>query len=105
MSATADSGDTGAKVRGIVADSTSKISSLGAQGMDQYRETAANLRKQLSRLQDDFADLQYAVSRNARSAARAADYYVRENPWRTAGLAALVAAVAVAVAMLASRRD
>jgi ElaB/YqjD/DUF883 family membrane-anchored ribosome-binding protein len=104
MGATTGGNETAAKVRGIVTDSTSRISSLGAQGMEQYRETAASLKRQLRRLQDDFDDLQYAASRSTRSAARTADYYVHQNPWKTAGIAALVAAVAVAVAMLASRR-
>lgn len=72
--------DAGNKVRNLVADST--------------RDTMDSLKHQLGRLQDELADVQAT-----------ADSYVRENPWKTAGFAALIAAVAVAVAMLASRRS
>lgn len=82
--------DTGNKVRNLVADST--------------RETTESLKRQLARLQDELSHVQSAVTTHARHAAETADTYVHENPWKTASFAAALAAVAVAVAMLASKR-
>jgi ElaB/YqjD/DUF883 family membrane-anchored ribosome-binding protein len=82
--------EAGNRVRNLVADSA--------------RDTTESLRRQLGRLQDELTHVKTAIGSHARHAAESADSYVHENPYRTAGLAALLAAVAVAVAMLASRR-
>ena len=105
MSATvAKDTDAAATLRSVVSDSKDKLDALGAQGLSQYRETSDRMQRQLRRLKEDLADLQYAVGRNARAAARTADDYVRANPWKTAGAAAAVAALVVAAAVIVTRR-
>ena len=92
-------------LRSMVSDSASRIASIGAQGAEQYQDAAASVNRQVRRMRDDLADLRYSMGRNARSAARAADEYVHANPWKSAGTAAAVAALAVAAFLIATRRD
>lgn len=93
---------TGKDMSGAVSESMTKVTSLGA---GQYREAAVSMRRQLRRLRDDLADLQFAITRNARRAACVTGDYVRANPWKSAGTAAAFTAVAVAALILLSRRD
>jgi ElaB/YqjD/DUF883 family membrane-anchored ribosome-binding protein len=72
---------------------------------EQYPEAAERMLRQLRRLRDEVADLRDTMGRDARVAARAADDYVRANPWKSAGTAAALAAVAVAAFLLMARRD
>lgn len=63
-----------------------------------------SIHRQLRHIRDDLVDLKYALGRNVRHVTRAADDYVRANPWRAAGATAALAVTVAAVFVLATRR-
>jgi len=88
-------------LRGLISESEALIAVIGQEGAQRYRDAVVDLQRQVRRARDQVDDLQYAAARRARVAARQADAYVHENPWRTAGAAAIIgAAIGAAVALV-----
>lgn len=106
MSATfARSRDSGSSMRDIMSSSSDTLDDLRSQGVSRYREAFDRLQQQWLRLKDGVGDLPATVNQSARAAARSVDDYARDNPWKTAGSAAAIAAlVVVAITLLSSRR-
>jgi len=81
---------------------------LLAQTAGSVGEKAASVRTQLvagvRRMQERADDLRYDASRNARRAAHAVNDFAHDNPWRVAGIAAIVT-LAVALLVTLGRRD
>jgi ElaB/YqjD/DUF883 family membrane-anchored ribosome-binding protein len=92
-------------LREAVSDSASRVADIGSQGLEQSKEIAASLSEQLRRIREYVADLRQELTRSAGDAARATDEYVHENPWKSAGTLAALAAVAVAAFMLMANRE
>ncbi len=97
--------DVRATLRNLISESESLLTALGEEGAQRYHDAVVGLQRQIRRSRDNLDDLQYAALRRARLAARVADQFVHENPWKTAGAAAAVgAAVGALVAILIARR-
>lgn len=88
----------------LISESEALLAAIGEEGAQRYRDATVALQRQIRRARDQVGDLQYATTRRARLAARQADHYAHENPWRTAGAAvALGAVVGALVALLIVR--
>jgi len=97
-------------LRGLISESDALLAAIGQEGAQRYRDAVVGLQRQVRRARDQVDDLQYAAARRARVAARDTDAYVHENPWRTAGAAAIIgaaigAAVALVIAQLLAASD
>jgi ElaB/YqjD/DUF883 family membrane-anchored ribosome-binding protein len=81
---------------------------LLSQASGTVSEKAASVRTQLAagvrRMQDRAEDLRYDAARGARRAAHTVDDFAHDNPWRVAGIAAIVT-LAVALLITVGRRD
>jgi len=88
----------------LISESEALLAAIGEDGAQRYRDTADALQRQIQRARNHVDDLQYATVRRARLAARQADHYVQENPWKTVGAAVALGAVAGAfIALLIAR--
>ena len=95
--------DVGTTIRALISESEALLGALGQEGAQRYRDAVAGLQRQLQRASDQMSDLQDEAARRARVAAQQADAYVRENPWKTAGAAAIIGAAIGAAVALATR--
>jgi len=96
--------DLRAPLANLISESEALLAAIGEEGAQRYRNATIALERQIRRARDQVDDLQYTTVRRARLAARQADHYVHENPWRTIGAAAAVgAAVGALVALLIAR--
>lgn len=90
-----------ADIRTVVTDAENLLKqakSTGAEGFSAAREELEErLAQSIVRLQEVQEELKF----RARYAARAADAYVHENPWKSLGV---VAAAGIVVGLLLSRR-
>lgn len=90
-----------ADIRTVVTDAENLLKqakSTGAEGFSAAREELEErLAQSIVRLQEVQEELKF----RARHAARAADAYVHENPWKSLGV---VAAAGIVVGLLLSRR-
>jgi ElaB/YqjD/DUF883 family membrane-anchored ribosome-binding protein len=97
--------DVRAMLRKVITESEALLAAIGEEGSERYRDAVVGLQRQIRRAQDHLDNVQYAAVRQARLAARRADHYVHENPWKTAGGAAAIgAAVGALVGVLIARR-
>ena len=93
--------DVRATLRNVITESEALLAAIGEEGAQRYRDAVVGLQRQVRRARDQMDDLQYSAVRRARVAARQADAFVHENPWRTAGAAVIAGAViGAAVALL-----
>jgi ElaB/YqjD/DUF883 family membrane-anchored ribosome-binding protein len=91
-------------VRSLISRSEELLAAIGEEGSQRYHDATIALERQIRHARDQVDDLHYSTARRARLAARRADLYVHENPWRTAGAAAAIgAAVGALVALLIVR--
>jgi len=97
--------DTTSTVDDLVSRSKSKFAELRGQRLAQYEDTVERAQQKLRDLTNDLADLTDSLGRNARGAVRRVDDFAHDNPWKTAGTIAAVAALAAAIAVLIARRD
>ena len=81
---------------------------LLAQTSGAVGDRAATVRTQLAagvrRMQERAEDLRHDAARSARRAAHTVDDFAHDNPWRVAGIAAIVT-LAVALLVTLGRRD
>lgn len=86
-------------LRDLMSESEGLVAAIGAEGAQRYRDAVVALERQIRRARDQLDDLNYSASRRARLAARHADAYVHDNPWRAA---ATGLAVGVAIGFIAT---
>ena len=90
-----------ADIKTVVSDAESLLKQARSTGADSYAAVRADLDERIAdavvRLQEAQEELRF----RARYAARAADEYVHENPWKSIGA---VAAAGIIVGLLMSRR-
>lgn len=92
--------------RSVAEDAGGALEGLRDRGATRYQEASDQLRRRLRQAREDLTDLQDAAVRNTRRAARRADDYAHDNPWKTAGAAAALAALVVlAIAVITSSHE
>jgi len=100
-----DSYEWRATMRKLVEEAEGLVSAIGDEGAVRYQDAVTGLKQQIRRARDDLDDLQYSALRRARLSARAADRYVHDNPWKSAGAAALGGlAIGAILVLVLSRR-
>lgn len=87
-------------LRVVVADAEELLRATAGQAGEKVAAARERIQDNLVVVKDRLAQAEQAVVVKARQAANATDEYVRENPWRAAGIAA---GVGLVVGMLISR--
>ncbi|HEX5804291.1 MAG TPA: DUF883 family protein [Azospira sp.] len=87
--------------KGIAHDADQLMKDVSTATADGYAAAKTSVEAGLGAAKARLGDARSAVAETARSAAGAADVYVRENPWAVLGAAA---AVGVALGLLLHRR-
>lgn len=90
-----------ADIKTVVADAQAMLKQATAHGGESYAAVRAELEDRLAETMAHMQELQEELQFRARQAARVADEYVHENPWKSIGL---VAAAGLLVGLLLSRR-
>jgi ElaB/YqjD/DUF883 family membrane-anchored ribosome-binding protein len=85
----------------VVADAEELLKATASQTGERIAAARARAEESLRVAKVRMADAQAAVVEQAKVAAKQADAYVHENPWKAAGIAA---AVGVLIGALISRR-
>ena len=85
----------------VIADAEELLKLTAGQVGDKAGELRVRMKERLEKAKFDLADLQDRAVVKAKDAGRAADGYVRENPWTSVGIAA---GVGLLLGMLISRR-
>jgi len=85
----------------VITDAEALLKATVNTGSEKVAEIRAKAEESLGIAKARMADAQAAVLARTKEAAKAADIYVHENPWRSVGLAA---SVGVVIGLLISRR-
>ncbi len=89
----------------VVSETEQLLKSLAGAGGQKAGALRANVEQRLAAAGEHLAKIREEAVGRAGAATRATDEYVHGNPWRTAGIAALVAAIAGLIAgVLIARR-
>ena len=89
----------------VVAETESLLKSVASLGTEKAGVLKGNVDQALATASDRVAAIRDMSIAQAEAAAKAADEYVRQNPWRAVGVVALVSAVAGLVSgLLIARR-
>jgi ElaB/YqjD/DUF883 family membrane-anchored ribosome-binding protein len=89
----------------VIADTEQLLKSVAATGGEKARDFRATVEQNLKVARERLSDLEELAMERTREAARATDGYVRDNPWRSLGIAATVAAVAgIILGLMLNRR-
>lgn len=88
-------------VKTVVADAEALLKQAKSAGAESYAAVRSELEDRLAETIVHLQEVQEELRFRARIAARAADTYVHENPWKSMGV---VAAAGVVVGLLLSRR-
>ena len=89
-------------LRRVVDDADDLINALATASVEDFADIRERARQKLDRARVKLDDTQQTVSRNVYAAADATRIYVKDNPWRVAGIAA---AVGLLTAVLLSYRQ
>ncbi len=85
----------------VVADLEALLIATADTGGDKLAQVRAKAQASLGAVKASMGETQASVMAKTKEAAKAADDYVQENPWRSIGLAASVGLV---IGLLISRR-
>jgi len=85
----------------VITDAEALLKATVNTGGEKVAEIRAKAEESLGIAKARMADAQAAVLARTKEAAKAADIYVHENPWRSVGLAA---SVGVVIGLLIGRR-
>lgn len=85
----------------VIADAEELLKLTAGEAGDKVVEMRLRMQARMEQAKADLARLQDAAVGGAKDAGRAADEYVRENPWPVIGIAA---GLAFLLGMLVSRR-
>lgn len=88
-------------LRTFVTDAEELLRQAGTQTGEGAADMRSRIQASLSRARATLADMQQSAAERARAAGHAADDYVREHPWQSAGVAA---GLGVLIGMLIARR-
>jgi ElaB/YqjD/DUF883 family membrane-anchored ribosome-binding protein len=90
-----------ADIKTVVSDAETLLKQARSTGAEGYSAVRAELEDKLADTVIRLQEVQEEMKFRARYAARAADAYVHENPWKSIGV---VAAAGIVVGLLLSRR-
>jgi ElaB/YqjD/DUF883 family membrane-anchored ribosome-binding protein len=90
-----------ADIKNVVTDAETLLKQARATGGEGFSMAREELEERLAQSIVRLQEVQEELKFRARYAARAADAYVHENPWKSLGV---VAAAGIVVGMLLSRR-
>ena len=90
-----------ADLKTVIRDIQTLLKSAAANGTEMAASVRTQLEAALLKLQAQLIELEKAAAARASEATRAAEAYVRENPWRAVGAAA---GVGLVIGLLISRR-
>ena len=85
----------------VMRDAESLIGAVSDQAGAKSDEARARVREALDKVKGRLGEIEAAVSEHGAEAAKAADDYVRKNPWQAVGIAA---GVGLVVGLLIARR-
>lgn len=89
----------------LLSDTEELLKAVGADSKEKVAALRPRVEAAISQARTQLGEMERAVEERARQAAREADAYVHENPWRTAGVAAgLGAALGAIMGVLLARR-
>jgi ElaB/YqjD/DUF883 family membrane-anchored ribosome-binding protein len=88
----------------VVEDTEKLLKALAATGAEKGGALRASAEQNLQVARERLRELQDEALERSRAAAKATDEYVRDNPWQSLGIAALVAALVGFVAGLMMNR-
>lgn len=90
--------------RSLATGAGEALHEVKSKGTNRYQNVAVHLRRRMRHAREDLTDLRESAVRRTRRAARRADAYVHDNPWKAIGATAGLTALVVAAAFFASRR-
>jgi ElaB/YqjD/DUF883 family membrane-anchored ribosome-binding protein len=90
-----------ADIKTVVTDAEDLLRQAKASGSEGYANVRADLEERLAETVMHLQEIQEELRYRARYAARAADEYVHQNPWKSIGM---VAAAGIVFGLLLSRR-
>lgn len=89
----------------VITDSELLVKALASAGGEKATALRADLERKLGTARQHLAELEQTAVERARAAAREADDYVHEHPWRAVGIAAALAGVVgILLGLLLNRR-
>ncbi len=89
----------------VIADTEQLLKSVGSAGNERTGAMRDSIEKNVKAAKQRLVELQEGASERARAAARAADDYVSDNPWRSLGVAVGVGVVAgIFIGLMIERR-
>jgi ElaB/YqjD/DUF883 family membrane-anchored ribosome-binding protein len=92
-------------VRTFISDAEEMMRVTAGEAGEAVTDARKRIEAQLQQARTELVNLQNMVVAKGNAAGKAADEYVRENPWKSIGIAAGVAGgVALVIGLLAGRR-
>jgi ElaB/YqjD/DUF883 family membrane-anchored ribosome-binding protein len=89
----------------VIKDSEALVKAMAAAGGEKAAALRADLESKLGTARQHLAELERTAVERARAAARDADHYVHEHPWRAVALGAAIAGVVgIVLGLLLNRR-
>ena len=89
----------------VIADTEALLKALAASGAEKGDALRASAEQNLAIARERLRELQSGAVERAQATAKAADEYVRENPWQSIGAVAAIAALAgFVIGLLMNRR-
>ena len=89
----------------VIADTEELLKALAASGAEKGSALRTSAEQNLAEAKQRLLELKGEAAERTHAAAEAADKYVRENPWQSVGLVALIAGLAgFVIGLLMNRR-
>ena len=89
----------------VIADTEQLLKALAASGAEKGSALRASAEQNLETARQRLRELEVDALERTQAAAKAADEYVRANPWQSVGIVALVAGLAgFVIGLLMNRR-
>lgn len=90
-----------ADMKVVVADAEELLRATAGQAGDKVAELRTKVQGSLTKAREQLADAQVALVDKAKDVGHATDDYVRDNPWRSVGIAA---GIGLVVGLLIGKR-
>ena len=88
-------------LRIVIADAEELLRATAGQAGEKFAATRQKVQERIERARAELSDVEDLLTDQGRQAARAADEYVRSNPWQSVGIAA---GIGIIIGVLITRR-